>query len=155
MRRLSLNSSTFSEAIKDLVIGREIGKGTYRTVYSSAIDNKVVIKYQRERCTFDNVYEWMVWQEYKDTPEVAKWLAPCYAISASGDLLLQARTSLATKLPDKMPAFLCDFKPRNYGTIGKGKNKRVVCHDYGYLLKSNLRKGMRNVTWWETESIYK
>lgn len=150
-----MTSNSFNETLNDLVVGRELGRGTYRTVYSSAIDKSVVFKYQRERCTFDNVYEWLVWQEYKDCPDIAKWLAPCIAISASGDMLLQTRTTPATILPDKMPAFLCDFKPRNYGTIGRGKHKRVVCHDYGYLLKDSLRKGMKTVKWWESESVYK
>lgn len=146
---------TFTEALKDVFVGREIGRGTYRTVYSCPVDKSIVIKYQRERCQFDNVTEWLVWQEYKDTPDVSKWLAPCHYISASGDLLLQARTSFIRELPDKMPAFLCDFKPRNYGTLGRGKSKRIVCHDYGYLLNNKLRTGMKNVKWWDTESVYK
>lgn len=137
-----------------LIIGQKIGQGMYRSVFSFGSTKNWVLKVQDNDYCFDNVVEWETWREYRSKPEIAKWLAPCHYISPNGSLLIQERTKLITDLPKEMPAFLCDTKPKNYGTIGKGKNKRVVCHDYGYLINSKLNMKMKKVKWWETESIY-
>ena len=151
----SKNVDLITKEFFDLIVGQEIGRGTYRTVYSCASTKNWVFKFQEDNYCFDNVMEWEVWKEYQHVPEIAKWLAPCHYISANGNILIQERTGLITDLPKEMPAFLCDTKPKNYGVLGKGKNKRVVCHDYAYLINSRLNTKMKKTKWWETESIYK
>lgn len=77
---------------------------------------------------FQNVVEWETWQRVKDTP-ASRWFAECRWISGNGSVLVMERTRPAADrdYPEKMPAYLSDFKRRNYGMIGKF----LVCHDYG------------------------
>lgn len=151
---ISFDSKHIAAELADVVSGRRLGGGAYRLVFACAIDKSLVFKVQKDKYRFDNVCEWEAWWQYRHMPSIAKWLAPCIAISPCGTVLLQARTTPLQNAPEKLPAFLCDTKMANYGTIGKGKNKRVVCHDYGFLLPGPLKTGMKKVKWWNTESIY-
>ena len=47
--------------------------------------------------------------------------------------------------PDRMPAFLCDFKRRNYGMLADN----LVCHDYGtnLLFEHGMTKRMIAARW--------
>lgn len=137
------NSTAFQLAMYDLVVGKPLGYGCFRDVYICGLNAEWVVKFQRERCDFDNVKEWEAWQEYKHNPKVAKWLAPCHHISASGDILIQQRTQYLEKLPEKMPSFLTDVKPDNYGFL----NGHIVCHDYGFLHPAKLNTRLRTVKW--------
>lgn len=151
---LYLSEKHYATEFDSLVCGRRLGRGESRVVYSSAIDKSLVFKFERAKHSFHNVCEWEAWQQYKHIPTIAKWLAPCVAISPCGTILLQERTTPLQNAPDKLPAFLCDTKMSNYGTLGKGKNQRVVCHDYGFLITIKPKSGMKKVNWWNTESIY-
>lgn len=121
-----LPKSTQGE-LNDLFVGDEIARGTYRTVYAHALDPTLVIKIEHAARCFCNAAEWDIWGEIRDRPEIARWFAPCVAISFSGSVLIQKRTAPLTKLPAQLPNFLCDIKPANFGRY----RGRVVAHDYG------------------------
>ena len=73
---------------------------------------------------------------------------PCIAISDDGIVLVQKKTTEATKkqYPKKIPNFFTDTKYQNFG-IYKG---HLVCHDYGDLLiEKGLTKRMKNAEWWD------
>jgi hypothetical protein len=119
-------------AFADMYIGGKLGEGVYRTVY--ALGPEEVVKFESNAGNFCNIKEWELWRQIKDCKRQARWFAPCIHISPSGQALVQVRTEVLTKrfqveriLPKKVPSFLWDLKPENWGVL-KGK---VVCHDYG------------------------
>lgn len=129
------------------VTGALIGTGLTRHVYESAIDDGIVIKIEdQNKDRFQNIFEWQVWDMVKGTPH-ARWFAPCVWISQSGGILMQRRTTMATKFPERMPAYLTDFKRYNYGML-KG---RLVCHDYGscLMLQEGMTNRMKKAEWWD------
>lgn len=139
-----LNSKTFQLALYDLVVGKRLGAGDFRDVFVCNLNQNWVVKFQRDKGDFDNVNEWQTWQEFKHDKKIAKWLAPCHFISGSGDILIQERTKYLERLPKKMPRFLTDTKPSNYGFL----NGHIACHDYGFLLYINKSNTiMRTVEW--------
>lgn len=123
------------------MLGELIGEGMSRKVYQHPFDPTKVIKVEDSVKYFQNVREWEIWNDFKHAPEVAKWLAPCHAISHSGTFLIMER---AVDLPtnkkiEKLPEFLTDHKIENFGMIGN----RVVARDYGRIvpiLETRLRK---------------
>lgn len=129
-----------------LLAEKELGRGMSRVVYESPLLPHAVIKTEDRRKHFQNVIEWETWERVKDT-EFAKWFAPCLQISMCGGVLIQAKTTAPHRFPDKMPAFLCDFKRTNYG-MHKG---RIVCHDYGthLMFENGMTKRMRKAEWWD------
>jgi len=118
-----------------LIFGEKIGEGMSRKVYeyscplTGAVD-RAVIKYEGRFVNghFQNVAEWEIWQWVRGTP-MQKWFAPCYSISPCGLYLIQARVEPLRKAewPRRLPAFLCDLKPENFGMY---QGRLVVC-DYG------------------------
>lgn len=108
-----------------------LGRGMSREVYAMRGDDSVVVKIETETRQFQNVEEWACWQWVDGTP-MARWFAPCVSISGAGTILMQRRVTPMRpgERPDKLPAFLCDLKPENFG-VYQGK---VVCCDYGTVL---------------------
>ena len=90
--------------------------------------------------------EWEVWLSTEEGSEAEKWLAPCICISPTGRFLIQQRTQPLLKYPDKIPSFLADTKPENFGSY----EGRVVTHDYGTTLnkKGALSVRMVKAKWW-------
>lgn len=128
-------------------LGEQLGSGVYRTVYEHRWDNRYVIKVANadREDNFANVYEWDLWQNARET-KMAVWLAPCISISPCGLVLVQRRTSHiwnASELPEHIPKFFTDTKVANWGKLGK----RVVCHDYGNNLATNVIVGMKKARW--------
>lgn len=124
-----------------------IGRGTYRDTYSMRFDIGKVVKYEpnpSER--WCNVLEYTFWQNWKDCPSVARWLAPCHYLSDNSNVLIMDRTMAPIAdhraLPKSMPAFLTDLKPENFGYIGK----RLVCHDYAFYV-ATLETKRRKIKW--------
>lgn len=113
------------------ICGKQLGKGAFRTVFENTQNNKTVIKVENVAGSFQNVNEWEVWQRFKYTPSIAKWLAPCLDISDCGTFLIQERAYdlRPYEEPKKLPLFLTDRKLDNFGRIGK----RLVSRDYGYI----------------------
>ena len=118
-----------------------------REVYSSQMLPDHVIKCEKGGGIFQNQFEWEVWNSVGYTDLGKKWLAPCEWISRCGSVLIMKKTTPVAKYPDKMPAFLSDFKKGNYGMY----EGRVVCHDYGtsQFLRTGLTKRMKKIDWWE------
>lgn len=129
-----------------LMLGeKRIGYGMSRVVYDHPHDPTKVIKVEAEGRFFQNVMEWEIWREWSHDDDVAKWLAPCHQISASGRFLIQAKAfdCRPEDIPKKLPRFLTDHKPDNFGVMGFGKKKRVVSRDYG-IIKYTLNDTLRN-----------
>lgn len=124
----------------------KVGRGIGREVYVCPLDRTLVIKIEDRARSFQNQMEWETWQFVHGT-SYEKWFAPCVHISPTGMVLVMQRTQRPAKFPDKMPAFLSDFKRDNYGTY-KG---HVVCHDYGtnLLMQNGLSQRMKKVKWWD------
>ncbi|WP_402718482.1 hypothetical protein [Janthinobacterium rivuli] len=120
--------------------------GMSRAVWTSSLVPDCVIKIEERAGYFQNVVEWETWQRVKDTP-LSRWFAACRWISPNGTILVMERTRAAgdAQYPEKMPAFLCDFKRRNYGMSGEF----LVCHDYGtnMLFENGMTKRMIKADW--------
>lgn len=131
-----------------LVCGSLLGYGTARAVFVNRLNEQQVIKVTTgDDDAFQNVAEWQVWNELKDTP-MARWLAPCIEISGNGLILLQRRTEplAACHAPKRVPVWLSDLKLSNFGLIGR----QFVCHDYGLpIIRNHLGhfKAMRRAKW--------
>lgn len=116
----------------DMFCGKLLGHGIGRQVYEHALDSTKVIKIATTRSSFQNVREWLTWQDVQDSPG-KKWLAPCHHISDNGLVLIMEKTHPLRKPPTELPLWLSDFKKENYGLLGN----QVVCHDYGTNLLLN------------------
>lgn len=129
-----------------MLCGEKLGHGSGREVYSCSCNPGWVIKIETNGGSFQNVIEWDTWSWAKTLPQ-RKWFAPCYYISPSGVVMLQAKTETARRhtLPTKMPAFMSDFKLENFGWIGK----QFVCHDYGisWAARRGMSSAMKRVMW--------
>lgn len=127
-----------------LFCGKLLGSGIGRVVYRHLHDPSLVIKIEEKSGSFQNIIEWDIWQSLCHAKPVAKWLAPCVAISPSGIILIQKYAhDITGKLPKKMPASLCDFKKENYGIY----NDHIVCRDYG-TAKLNFATKLNKNEWW-------
>lgn len=140
------NNDQVRREIVSMVCGKPLGSGIAREVYVFGPDPDLVIKLESSACSFQNVKEWDTWQRAQDVEHVARWLAPCVMISSCGSVLLQRRTAVCLNYPERMPAFLADFKRENYGML----DGRLVCHDYGtnLLAEHGMTKRMKRARWW-------
>lgn len=134
------------EAGFNLLCGEQLGEGSHRRVFACKLDPTLVVKVEtaEDHRSFANVHEHRNWDLLQDCKEASRWLAPVVAISPCGLVLLQKRTvDLRPKeLPAKMPSFLTDLKPENYGLL----DGRIVCRDYSMVITlAHLR--MRKVNW--------
>lgn len=127
-----------SRDFANLFLGRLIGKGMSRQVFEHAFDDSLVIKMEAMEPSgrFQNVEEWETWRRMKECNHVARWLAPCVAISPCGRWLVQKRTTplAAAHLPTRIPIFFTDLKAANWGEY----EGRPVCHDYGMHLMHSV-----------------
>jgi len=128
-----------------LMIGAYIGEGQFRRVFTLQNNDDLVIKVEQGRGEFHNIQEWRNWLEVQNTP-LAKWFAPCVAISENGRFLLQKRTVPVSirELPKKVPACLTDRKTSNFGLL----DKKVVCHDYAFMI-FNFSARLIKPNFWE------
>lgn len=144
---------TTSRDLAWLFIGHYIGAGVARTVYKHALDPSLVIKYEHGNETFQNILEWEIWNTIKDT-KLAKWFAPCVAISPNGHFLIQKKAEMLHKdqFPSHVPALFTDLKYQNFGRIGK----QFVCFDYGSAHIHAINKALKLVKlkktdWWSID----
>lgn len=130
----------------NLLCGELLGEGTYRKTFACRLDPTLVVKVEKEeeQRTFSNVYEERNWRDLQEFKPVARWLAPVVDISPCGMLLLMKRVVplRANELPDRLPRFLTDLKPENYGLY---EGRLVVC-DYPVIL-CNVSLKTRRVDW--------
>lgn len=129
--------------LASLFLGEKLGAGTYRDVYALGIDKDLVVKIEARNDNegnphFCNVAEMDIWLHSRDHAW-RKWLAPCLFISNYGAVLIQRRTQPCplSKLPKKVPNFLADLKPENWGLY----DGRPVVHDYGNHAVYHVARG--------------
>lgn len=117
--------------LRSILLGEQLGRGIARTVYRNAADGRYVVKIEDGAKSFQNVAEWELWGWVSGTP-MSKWFAPCRSISAAGAVLVMdyVEPLRTAELPKRLPAFLCDLKPENFGML----DGRVVARDYGTCL---------------------
>lgn len=131
-----------------LVLGPEISSGESRAVFVNNFDSSTVIKMERRSRSFNNCYEWDIWNNFEGTP-MEKWLAPCVSISACGIYLVQMKTTVAASnaYPEKIPKFFTDLKYSNWGMF----EDRMVCHDYANstLYQPDRLKKLVKAEWWK------
>lgn len=132
-----------------LMLGEKLGWGSARQVYAFAMRPDTVLKIETVAGSFQNIREWEFWRDNCEVTDIKRWLAPCVSISACGTILVQKRTTPVSKrdLPDKMPGFLTDLKPCNFGFI----DERIVCHDYAlHIAHASTR--MRKANWRDNDT---
>lgn len=133
--------------LRRVLLGKQLGQGVYRKVFECRLDPTLVVKVEDEATgIFCNVLEWQNWVDWRDVPNVAKWLAPCVSISPNGAVLLMKK---ATKiganevLPSRLPHFIsADLKAENFGWF----EGRLVKVDYPGL-RADLPKRLTKVDW--------
>lgn len=127
-----------------LVLGDFLGEGVNRRVYRCAINPNYVIKVSDRAHCWQNINEWETW--WYASKLMARWLAPCVAISPSGTYLVQqyAEPVRRDELPKKLPRFLVDQKQENFGII----NGQLVARDYGTMVSLvSTINGKRRANW--------
>lgn len=134
-------------------IGKKIGYGCYRDVYQYNLNDKYVIKLEREN-TDCNTVEYLLWNEIRglcgNLAWVKDWFAPVNWISPNGKILVMEKTIERPnkKKPSKIPKFLWDVKEDNFGWIGN----KYVCHDYGQFYNFiKYDKKMQDAVWTKYE----
>lgn len=136
----------------DLMLGEPIGfEGMTRTCFVLRTDERYVVKLERSAGEFfSNVREWTIWQATGGLDWARKWLAMPTFISENGRVLIMERTtphSAGQRVPSKLPAWLTDFKPENYGWGCISGN--FVCHDYAsdIVTANSFSRRMKAVKW--------
>jgi hypothetical protein len=122
-------SELYGRELRSVLCGTKIGEGTARTVYVCRLNDGYVVKVERGARSFQNIVEWDTWAWVMSRPRHARWFAQCQNISPTGMVLIQRRALPVREkeLPKKLPHFLCDLKPENFGLV----DGKVVCFDYG------------------------
>lgn len=116
--------------------GKKIGRGMYRDVYVFKGYDEFVIKIERDmrRGSFCNATEFRHYIDSAYTP-LRKWLAPCYFINETSQIMIQARCTrlidgVKKKFPKKIPSIFTDTHVKNFGW----HNGKFVCFDYPFFL---------------------
>jgi len=148
----NVNHDTFLDAF-NLLCGDLIGSGSEREVFECRLRPDLVVKVEIEKKwrTFSNAREMELWCDSKGDEKIRRWLAPCEYMSPDGRILLMKRAAPITdkkQLLDKLPYFLWDLKPENFGIY----EDRLVCVDYAYF-NYNTRTNMVNAKWNDTEKL--
>jgi hypothetical protein len=131
-----------------LCAGKRLGEGAYRVVHRCPWDQSLVFKFEVFIGTFSNVAEWDFWKQCEYYLPIKRWLAPCVAISDSGNVLIQKFTEDLPpdyRLPKKLPSAFTDIKRDNWGLY----EGRLVCRDYAIhrVFNQGLNNRMRKATW--------
>lgn len=140
---------TFKDAF-NLLCGSLIGQGQFRQVFECTLNSDYVIKVEVENIdgwrSFHNVLEVEFWREHQYNDDIAPWLAPIHSWSPDMRVIAQRRVTRIPdeQLPKKMPKFLTDVKPGNYGML----DGRVVCCDYARTV-SAIPLSKRKVEWFQ------
>lgn len=132
------------------ICGDFIGSGATRSVFNYNLDDRFVVKIEplNSNC---NMVEYLIWEEVKglmgELEWVKNWFAPVQWISPNGRVLVMRKTKphdWKKDRPEKVPKFLWDVKPENFGWIGKN----YVCHDYGQFYNMiKYRKKLVKADW--------
>ena len=139
-----------ADELWSVLVGRVIDEGVHRKVYEVQFHEGLVLKMEKSTRAFHNVREWEVWNNVSWSEELAKWFAPCVAISSNGKFLLQKRTRPVRieDMPALCPKCLTDKKVQNFGWY----DGRVVAHDYSFTLPNFERRLVKGKWWDDVES---
>lgn len=126
--------------------GDLLGEGIHRKVFECKIDPTLVVKVETDEVhrSFANVMEHKNWSENELYKPVARWLAPVVSISPCGFVMLQKRVTPLREgeYPEKLPSFLTDIKPANFGLF----EGRVVACDYSFLI-TTISERLKKAFW--------
>jgi hypothetical protein len=142
------NPAIFEDAF-NMLCGEKLGSGIHRDVFACKLRPELVVKVERfeDYRTFSNVREWLFWDDWQHVQAVAKWLAPIEYISPDARVILQRRADpiRQSDIKDvkKLPGFLTDIKPRNFGIL----DGKLVCVDYGYVISSKPNTRLKSIDW--------
>lgn len=134
-----MTNPAFEDAF-NLLCGERIGRGSSRDVFKCRLRHDLVIKVEIEKLwrTYENFKEMSFFNDY---PNAAEWLAPCVYLSPDTRILLQLKCDPLPSgyaLPEKLPNFLNDLKPENFGLL----NGKLVCVDYALTFsKISMKTG--------------
>jgi hypothetical protein len=141
-----MNEPMLHEEAFNVLCGEQLGEGIHRRVFACKFDETLVVKveYETNFHIGTNAAEYRWWMDCGDVPWIADHLAPCVRISPNSRVLIQRRCQpvRVNELPEKMPSFLMDIKPENFGWY----NGRIVCHDYP-MLNTTISKRFKKVNW--------
>lgn len=129
-----------------LITGAILGAGEFRIVYEHRHRDDLVLKFEPNSQSFQNIAEWDFWNDNKNNKRVARWLAPCEFISPCGIILAMKKTAKPelSDYPNTVPEFLTDLKRRNFGML----DGKLVAHDYG-LYNVNTPTKRKKASWWD------
>jgi len=133
----------------NLVAGELLGQGIHRKVFECRLNPDYVIKCEQDHSTFANVREWTIWDDCRWYKPVAQWLAPCIDISPNGLTLIQRKVipfREGDPMPEKVPGWMMDVKPQNFGWLVIDGERRPVLHDYTQQ-NTNLSKKLVTADW--------
>jgi hypothetical protein len=140
----------------NLMLGKQLGYGSSRKVYNLELDKHCVVKVETGPGNFQNIREWDLWNNVKDTVH-AKWFAPCKRLSENGQILVMSKTEPPgpNDWPAEIPAFFDDIHKANFGMVQlldlrtNKEDWHFVCHDYGWnnAVRGGLSKRMQKVDW--------
>ena len=136
------NKPDIALGLLDLVVGEQIGEGSFRAVYQHATNPDWVVKIQKPSDSFNNVTEYEIWCLVKDT-DYKHWFAEVHWISDNGKVIIQQKVNKLknkSQVPNKIPHFFTDVKSSNFGLIGN----QLTCHDYDYSLIRFADVGLNN-----------
>ena len=151
-----MSSGAFDHAFEEafnLLCGEKIGQGMSRTVFECKLLPNYVVKVEPDLGHFQNIAEWLIWQEVIGTP-ASRWFAECKWLGDNGKILIQERTRppAPKEFEAKVPVWFTDLKRTNWGMAQTNKEGKqyLVCHDYGTslaLTHGTETKRMRKADW--------
>ena len=80
-------STTVSREFFYMIVGETLGAGESRIVFNHMHRKDLVLKFEPNAQSFQNIAEWDFWNDNKGNKRVARWLAPCEFISSCGIIL--------------------------------------------------------------------
>ncbi len=109
--------TTVNRELFHMIAGDTLGAGEFRFVFEHAHRKDLVLKFEPNAQSFQNIAEWDFWKDNKDDKKVARWLAPCEFISPCGIILAMKKTvrPVPSDYPNMLPEFLTDLKRTNFG----------------------------------------
>lgn len=138
--------------LKEMFLWDEIWRWVSRVTYWCWKES--VMKFEIRQEHFCNINEWQVWNSIKEDKDISKRFAPCEMISWNWSWLKMKYVrdvSAWDKLPDKIPAFLCDLHTSNFWFIWK----QMVCRDYWFFDHTQFRKKRmvvnKDLKYWQAE----
>jgi hypothetical protein len=128
--------------------GSKLGEGIHRTVFRSRFNARHVVKVaQNDDGIRANVEEMETWGRIRWVEAVRPYFAECIYLSGYGTVLVQMYIPSVPKGKYKIPTFLTDIKPDNFGLMEVEGKSQIVCRDYGGHLLREKGMSIKLVNW--------